>query len=119
MIAAILLTFVLTATIQKRYLMKDLMSHMIAEGVKIEAYNDVGRVEDYDRLNDLLQKGCMAEALKFVQLQQSLLLSGIAYRMEENESVRDLVLKRNAAVAPRADAAAADRNPPREVPRCR
>lgn len=119
MIAAILLTFVLTATIQKKYLTKDLMSRMITEGVKIEVYNDVGRVEDYDRLQDLLRKGCLPEALQFVLLQQSLLLGGIAYRMKESQSVRDVVLKRSAAVTQRAGAVAADRNPTHEVPRCR
>ncbi len=99
---AVAVTFVATAMYYNQRVSKQILSLFVAEAVEMEAFNDVGRVERYDTLEGFLRRGCVKEALEFVQGQQRLLLSGIAYRMKENEGARKTVLSRNATVAERA-----------------
>lgn len=76
----------------------------IDEFVNMEAFNDVGRLENYDTLEDLLKRGCNKEALEFVQIQQTLLLFGLKRHMAWGDQVRDNIIARNQEVARRAKA---------------
>lgn len=114
---AVVATFIATAAYYNQSVSKQVLLLMIAEAVQMEAYNDIGRVEAYDTVEDFIRRGCVKEALQLVQVQQNLLLGGIAYRMGESDDVQKVVLARSAAVAERARAQAAQRRMP-DVPRC-
>ncbi|WP_425258496.1 hypothetical protein ACPOLB_23625 [Rubrivivax sp. RP6-9] len=116
--AAVLLTFVVTKTVYQRYTTREVIALMIAEDQKIESLNDVSRLENFDMLEDFLRRGCMKEAKEFIEVQKSLLLSGIAHRMKEDKTVEAEVMNRSAAVVQRAHVEALNGNPPRVVPRC-
>ncbi len=100
------------------FVTRQVIALMAKETRKIEAFNDVGRLETYDALRDLLGKGCVREAMDLVAVQQSLLLTGIAHDMERIPEVANVVLDRNAQAAERARAEATNRNPPRGWSRC-
>ncbi|AYQ28775.1 MULTISPECIES: hypothetical protein [unclassified Polaromonas] len=101
------------------FMTRQLIALMAEESRKIEAFNAVGRLETYDSLSTLLQKGCLREAAQLIEIQQSLLLTGIAHDMEQSPEVSKVVSGRNAQVAERARAEATNRNPPRGYTPCR
>lgn len=116
--AVVLITFVVTKIFIQRYTTREVIALMISADQRIQAFNDVGRLEDYDTLADFLRKGCTKEAQEFIAVKQSLLLTHISRRMKEDDKVSNEVLNRSAAVAERSRAEALNRNPPRAVPRC-
>lgn len=65
---AMLLTFVVTKTYSQRYTTREVIALMIAENQKMEAFNDVGRLEDFDMLGEFLRRGCMKEAQEFIEV---------------------------------------------------
>ncbi|RYH34995.1 MAG: hypothetical protein EON54_19760 [Alcaligenaceae bacterium] len=112
-------TFVATATYYNHRVSKQVYAGFVAQAVQMEAFNDIGRLEAYDRVEDFLHRGCVKEALGLVQVQQRLVLNGIAYRMEQGgEEVRKVVLSRSGPVADRARAESAKRWAIEE-PKCR
>ena len=117
--AVVLITFVVTKIFIQRYTTREVIALMIAADQRIQAFNDVGRLEDYDTLAEFFRKGCTKEAQEFIAVKQSLLLNDISRRMKEDDKVADEVFNRSAAVAERSRAEALNRNPPRAVPRCR
>jgi hypothetical protein len=70
--------------------------------VEMESLNDVGRVEAYDFVEDMIKKGCNKQALEFVKDQQALLLSGLRNQMRDSEAIRKKITERNQEVADRA-----------------
>jgi hypothetical protein len=101
------------------FMTRQVIALMAEESRKIEAFNAVGRLETYDSLRALLQKSCLREAAQLIEIQQSLLLTGIAHDMERSSEVTKIVSDRNAQVAQRARAEATSRNPPRGYTPCR
>jgi hypothetical protein len=118
LVGAVLAVFVAVKMVYEPFITRQVIGLFGAEAQRMDAFNDVGRLEAYDSLRDFLDRGCIDEAKRLVALQQSLLLSGIAHGMGNSESVVKVVLDRNAAVAERARLEALNRNPPRTVPMC-
>lgn len=112
-------TFVATAAYYNHRVSRQVYLAFIAQVDQMEAFNDIGRLEAYDRAEDFLRRGCSKEALGLVQAQQRLLLSGIAHRMDQGGTdVRNVVLARSARVADRARAESA-KGWAIEEPQCR
>ena len=115
----LMLGWVVVKLIYEPFMTRQVIELMAQESRKIEAFNDVGRLETYDSLSALLQKGCFREAAQVINIQQSLLLTGIAHDMERSPEVTKVVVDRNAQIAERARAEATNRNPPRGYTPCR
>ncbi len=97
-VLSVIVTFFATS-----YLVRNsMLNSMSTKFVETEAFNDVGRLEFYDTLHELLVKGCTKEALKFVQIQQSLLLSGLKRHMSWGDEVTKTINDRNQEIARRA-----------------
>jgi len=101
-VIAVVVTFVGTTILYRQHAIKTAIQLMTAKVDEMNAYNDVGRVEAYDRVESLLRKGCTKEALDLIKVEQTLLLSGLAYQMAGNEAVKGVVMARNANVGGRA-----------------
>ncbi|MES2386096.1 MAG: hypothetical protein V4593_16225 [Pseudomonadota bacterium] len=119
LLGVLVLGWVAVKLVYEPFMTRQVIALMAEESRKIEAFNAVGRVETYDSLSALLQKGCFREAAQLVEIQQSLLLSGIAHDMERSREVTKVVVDRNAQIAGRARAEATNRNPPRGYTPCR
>ena len=119
LLGILMLGWVAVKLIYEPFMTRQVIKLMAQESRKIEAFNDVGRLETYDSLKALLQKGCFREAAEVINIQQSLLLTGIANGMELSPEVTKVVVDRNAQIAERARAEATNRNPPRGYTRCR
>ena len=97
-VLSVIVTFFATS-----YLVRNsMLNAMSTKFVETEAFNDVGRLEFYDTLHELLVKGCTKEALEFVQIQQSLLLSGLKRHMSWGDEVTKTINDRNQEIARRA-----------------
>jgi hypothetical protein len=99
---SVVVTFFLTAYFLKENSTKTLVDMVIRTSIQMESFNDVGRVEAYDFLEDLVIRGCDKEALEFIKHQQTSLLLGLQSRMIESEAVRKQVMERNQKIGERA-----------------
>ena len=99
---AIGVTFVATMHFANGRSAKTLSDTAVKTWIEIESFNDVGRVETFDILAGLVEKGCSKEALEFIKLQQTLLLSGLKNHMDYSEKIKDKVMSRNPKVGERA-----------------
>lgn len=96
-------TFVATATYYNQRVSRQVYADFFAQATQMEAFNDIGRLEAYDRVKEFLSRGCVKEAIGLVEVQQRLLLNGISYGMKQGgEEVRKVVISRSSLVADRA-----------------
>jgi hypothetical protein len=119
LLGIIVLGWVAVKFVYEPFMTRQVIALVADESRKIEAFNDVGRLETYDSLSALLRKGCVREAAQLIEIQQSLLLTGIAHNMKGDIEVAKVVVDRNSQVAERARAEATNRNPPRGYTPCR
>ena len=119
LLGILMLGWVAVKLIYEPFMTRQVIELMAQESRKIEAFNAVGRLDTYDSLSALLQKGCFREAAQVINIEQSLLLTGIAHDMERSPEVTKVVVDRNAQIAERARAEATNRNPPRGYTPCR
>lgn len=101
-IGSAIVTFLGTTYVVHKSSTKSAVSLMIDASIEMEALNDVGRVEAYDFVENMIKRGCTKEALDFINYQQTSLLSGLQYHMRNNEALKVKVLERNSEVGERA-----------------
>jgi len=119
-VAAVLVTFFATKLFYQRHTTREVITLMIAESVRMETLNDIGRLETFDSLQEYLRKGCLEQAQQFINVQQSLLLGGIARRMKDDPAAELEMTTRSPKVAERARLEAGrSGSPPRAVLGCR
>ncbi len=82
-----------------------------------ETINEVGRVESWDRVEQLLANGCTKEALEVVRIEQSLALSSIKSQVGNSEERMAKLRARNPDVAKRAESASSGRT--YTIPTCK
>jgi hypothetical protein len=119
LVGILVLGWVAVKLVYEPFMTKQVIALMAAESRKMEASNAVGRLETYDSLSALLQSGCLREAAQLIEIQRSLLLTGIAHDMERSPEVTKVVADRSARVAERARAEATNPTPPRGYTPCR
>lgn len=99
--ASSLITALAVALLTARWVQRNTFESTAQISNAMESYNNVGRLEAYDFLEALLQKGCNEEALSFIDHQQGSLLNGIRDHMR-SEPVRAIIMERSAEIATRA-----------------
>lgn len=97
-VASALITFLGTAYLVN----KNTYESVVRMAIEMDSYNNVGRVEAYDFVEDMIKKGCNKEALEFINYQQASLLTGLQNQMRDSESIRKKIMERNREVADRA-----------------
>jgi hypothetical protein len=99
---SIAITFLCTAYYVKKSSAKTIVEMVIKVSTEMDSFNDIGRVEAYDFLEELIKKGCNKEALDFINYQKSSLLSGLQSHMKSSETIKNTVMERNHKVGERA-----------------
>lgn len=75
---------------------------MMKASIEMESLNDIGRIEAFDFVEEMIKKGCTKEALEFIDYQQASLLGGLHYQMLDGGGLKDKVLERNSSIGERA-----------------
>lgn len=99
---AIALTIIVTFVATSYLVRKETIKAFKAAVFEMEAFNEVGRVESWDRLEQLLVKGCNNEALELVKIEQSLALSALKYNVGADAKLLKKIEERNNSIAKRA-----------------
>lgn len=68
----------------------------------MEASNELYRINSWDRLAQLLVKGCNKEALEYVKMEQSLGLSSLQWHLNNGAKLAKKVEEENQSIANRA-----------------
>lgn len=82
---------------------KGTIKALVGAVAETEVVNDVGLVESWDRVEQLLTKGCTKEALELARIEQSLALSSIKRQVGDSGELMAKVAARNPEVAKRAE----------------
>ena len=99
MALSIAITFLATAYFVRTHTNKAFKATVF----EMEAFNDVGRVEAWDRLEQLLVKGCNSEALELVRFEQTSELLALKYDLNNDAKLIKKIEERNASVVKRAN----------------
>ncbi len=96
---SIVITFLVTAYFVRMHTNKAFKATVF----EMEAFNDVGRVEAWDSLEQLLVKGCNNEALEFVKIEQASELLALKYDLNNDAKLIKKIEERNSSVVKRAN----------------
>lgn len=100
---AALATYLVTITYAKKSELS--RAHALAYKVSTEmnSFNDIGRIEAYDFLENLIKQGCNKEALDFINYQKTSMLADLQSYMKESDAIRITFMDRNEKIKERAD----------------
>lgn len=97
-----IMTFLATVYFVNKRSAQTIADLVIKTSIEMQSFNDVGRVETFDTLENLVRKGCNKEALEFIKVQQTFLLSELKDNMEYSEKIKNDVMERSAKIGERA-----------------
>ena len=101
-VLAILLTAIATFVVTAHFSTKNTRAAFIAATYNIEAFNELHRIESWDRLELLLVKGCNIEALEYVRMKQSLGLSSLKWHLDNGAKFERKIEEENSSILGRA-----------------
>lgn len=99
---AISLTAILTFATTSYFVRKGTISAFTHKVLEMEATNEVSRIESWDRLENLLAKGCNKEALDLVRFERSSAFHSLNYHIGDDVQLKRAVEERNPTIAQRA-----------------
>jgi hypothetical protein len=114
---AIVLTAIVTFIATTPLARKDAINTFRAAVFEMEAFNEVGRVEAWDRVEQLLAQGCNNEALELVKIEQSKALSTLKYHIGTDAKLLKKITERNRLITKRAYAI--PKSIPHRIPICK
>ena len=91
-------TAMASAIVASYFAQKHTTQAMSKELARMEVSNAVGRFEHWERMENLLIKGCNKEALEFSKTLQSSELSFIAMYLERDPSLREVLQERSPGI---------------------
>lgn len=97
-----IVTFLITAYVVHSNSTRNTVGFMMKASIEMESLNDIGRIEAFDFVEEMIKKGCTKEALEFIDYQQALLLSGLHYQMLNSDGLKDKVFERDSSIGERA-----------------
>ena len=99
---AIALTAIVTAISTAYFVTRNSTAAFVAAAFDMEAFNELHRIESWDRAEQFLLKGCNKEALEFVRVQQSLALSSLKWNLDNGAKLEKMVEEENRSIVGRA-----------------
>ncbi|MDP3701620.1 MAG: hypothetical protein Q8R72_12025 [Hylemonella sp.] len=102
---AALATYLVTITYAKKSETPRALALAYKVSTEMNSFNDVGRIEAYDFLENLIKRGCNKEALDFINYQRTSMLADLQSHMKESATIRNTVMDRNEKIGERADKA--------------
>jgi len=98
----IALTSIVTAIATAHFASRNTTAAFVAAAYDMEAFNELHRIESWDRAEQLLLKGCNKEALEYVRVEQSLALSSLKWHLDNGAKLEKKVEEENRAIVGRA-----------------
>jgi hypothetical protein len=84
------------------FVSKNTKATFVGLAYDMEAFNELYRITSWDRLEQLLIKGCNKEALEYVRMEQSLGLSGLQWHLNNGAKLEKKVEGENQSIVSRA-----------------
>jgi len=99
---AIVLTTIVTFVSTSYFTSRNTRSAFVARAYDMEAFNELHRIESWDRVEKLLVQGCNKEALEYVRMEQSLGLSSLKWHLDNGARLERAVEESNRSIVSRA-----------------
>jgi hypothetical protein len=99
---AIALTVIATLIVTAYIATRNTRAAFVAKTYDMEAFNELHRIETWDRIEQLLVKGCNKEALEYVRLEQSLALSSLKWHLDNGAQFEKKAEEDNLSIVNRA-----------------
>ena len=80
-----LIASIVTAVVFSSLVMKASQNALISKFREVEIFNNVGRVEAWNDIEQLLEKGCTKEALSYIKYQKSSILAELTRQTRNNQ----------------------------------
>ena len=90
-----IVTFLATSYFLERSIAKSIG----AQVNEMEAFNEIWRIESWERIESLLIKNCYKEALEFAEMHKLTLLASLKNQVGSNEKLLKMVSEKNEEVA--------------------
>lgn len=100
-VLAIALTAVVTAFATEYLLTRNTTAAFIATANDTEAFNELRRIESWDRAEQFLVKGCNKEALEYIRAQQAMATSSLQWLLKNGARLEENVAKDNQHIVDR------------------
>lgn len=98
----IVLIVVATFMVTAYFATKNTRAAFVAVAYDMEAFNELHRIKSWDRLEQLLVKGCNKEALEYVRMEQSLGLSSLKWHLDSGAKLEKKLEEENRSILSRA-----------------
>ena len=98
----IVLTVIATFLVTAYFSSKNTRAAFVAAAYDMEAFNEVHRIESWDRLEQLLVKGCHKEALEYARMERSLGLSSLKWHLANGAKLDKKLEVENRSILGRA-----------------
>ena len=99
---AIAFVVISTSVVTAHFATKNTRTAFVSVAYDMEAFNDLYRIESWDRLEKLLVKGCSKEALEYVKMEQSLALSSLKWHLDNGAKLEKKIEEENDSIIKRA-----------------
>ena len=100
---AIVLTVITTFLVTAHFATKNTRAAFVSATYDMEASNELHRIRSWDRLEQLLVKGCNKEALEYVKMEQSLGLSSLKWHLDNGAKLEKKLEEENGSILSRAN----------------
>lgn len=98
----IALTVFATLIVTAYFATRNTKAAFVSMAYDMEAFNELHRIETWDRIEQLLVKGCNKEALEYIKLEQSLALSSLKWHLDNGAKLERKVEEDNRSIVGRA-----------------
>jgi len=100
---AIALTAIATFVTTAHFATKNSRAAFVSATYDMEAFNELHRIDSWDRLEQLLIKGCNKEALEYVRMEQSLGLLSLKDNLKNGAKLDKALEEENPSILSRAN----------------
>ena len=98
----IALTVIATFVVTAYFATKNTRAAFVSATYDMDAFNELHRIRSWDRLEQLLVKGCNKEALEYVRMEQSLGLSSLKSHLDNGAKLEKKLEQEDRSIVSRA-----------------
>lgn len=98
----IALTAIATFSVTAHFAKRTSWTAFVAATYDMEAFNELHRIKSWDRLEQLLIRGCNKEALEYVRMEQSIGLGALKWHLDNGARLENKIADENRSVVNRA-----------------
>ena len=98
LIISVLLSSIITAAVVSSLAIKGTNKALINKFREVEIFNEVGRVEIWGNIEELLEKGCSKKALLYIKNEKASVLSGLNNQVGNNHELLKVSEERKSSI---------------------